>query len=374
MLDALDECQESSRRAIITKLVEVHKKLDPNDTSKPILKFLVTSRPYSDIERNFKELTDTLPQIRLAGEDEYESISQEIDLVIRNKCKGLESKLDLDESTKLALEEKLLETPERNRTYLWLHLTFDELEHLEEPTENQVIATISTLPSSVDEAYTAILNKSRQKERANMLLHIVLAALRPLTLREVNIAMALERDCHLHKDLNLWPTDKCKSIVKNICGLFLQVVDSKIYLIHQTAREFLVCNTAAPVMCQGQWKQSFTPVESNLVLAKICISYLQLDFKYSTSVTRESLIDNRSLMKPLPENIKRCIKTYDFLGYAAENWPVHFNKAKVTNGLELVKTVADKLCSIKSRNFLLWFPTYSRAIDRYILILPVGVL
>ena len=55
--------------------------------------------------------------------------------------------------------------------------------------------------------------------------------------------------------------------MSDLCGLFVKIIDQKVYLIHQTAREFLVS--------QGQllakWKHAFDPVQSELVLATSCI-------------------------------------------------------------------------------------------------------
>lgn len=50
VLDALDECQEISRKAIIAKLVNFYSKIEFDRGRKVALKSLVTSRPYANIE------------------------------------------------------------------------------------------------------------------------------------------------------------------------------------------------------------------------------------------------------------------------------------------------------------------------------------
>lgn len=88
-------------------------------------KFLVTSRPYYNIKKFFDQNA-----IRLAGEDEGETIKHKIDLVIslviRDRVPKIAPGKKLDYKTCAALQDRLLQT--QNRTYLWLHLMLDGVE------------------------------------------------------------------------------------------------------------------------------------------------------------------------------------------------------------------------------------------------------
>jgi len=354
VLDALDECQEDSREALATKLVQRYSPHGFTESGKPIIKFLVTSRPEFMIERDFKALS----KVRLRGEEESEQISHEIDLVIGHRVEKLGSKMDLNESNKVALRENLSKIPQR--TYLWLHLTFDAIEKKLEFTKDDIAVISKTIPQSVDQAYTAILDKSPDRERAKRLLHIVLAAARPMTLQETNVAMVMEECCTSYKSLDHWRPEVCATRIKNTCGLFLSVVDSKVYLIHQTAREFLVCeentdkSSALPASSQGPWKESFCSARSNLMLANICIWYLQLqDFEEKESAPDDEEIGD--------EDIQRYQEKYCFLSYAARNWAAHFTQAGSLPNSALVKAVADKTCGTLSQNFKIWFSIYWEA-------------
>jgi hypothetical protein len=81
ILDALDECQDRDR----SQLIQAVRKPDFTESNKSSLKFLLTSRPYDHIRREFREGEDRLPTIHLSGEgeDEVKQISQEIGLVIK---------------------------------------------------------------------------------------------------------------------------------------------------------------------------------------------------------------------------------------------------------------------------------------------------
>ncbi|MCJ1384636.1 hypothetical protein MMC17_007754, partial [Xylographa soralifera] len=387
VLDALDECQELSRKALIAELVQLYSLPDSTNSGKPIVKFLVTSRPDFGIVRDFKGLTSTISEVRLRGEEESEHISHEIDLVIDFKVKQLGSEMDLSESQQSSLQDNLLSIP--HRTYLWLYLTFDTIEKKLELTKDDIAVIAKTIPKNVEEAYTTILNKSPDRARARRLLHIVLAAIRPLTLQEANVAMVIEEHQDSYQDLDIWRLNVSEDRIKNMCGLFLSVVDAKVYLIHQTAREFLVCDDYTGISFALQapsfthWKQSFYPTESNLLLAKICIWYLQLeDFEKEELATTEGESEGeereweesegeesegkeseeeRREEEEKSEKCRQYKEDYIFLSYAAQYWAAHFTQAKNLPSSTLIRTVADKVCDTLSRSFSIWFRVYFEA-------------
>lgn len=105
VLDALDECEETERAVLINALDTLRQGGNGQ------LKFLVTSRPYSNIEERFDQST-----LRLAGENESEKLKNEIDLVIKDKVADIAKRKKLNQKTRDRLQERLLET--ENRTYL----------------------------------------------------------------------------------------------------------------------------------------------------------------------------------------------------------------------------------------------------------------
>lgn len=115
VLDALDECRDMDRKILIRKIGGLY--LD-NEWSTARLKFLMTSRPYSDIENAFGYEINNLDSISLRGEHEIEHISREINMVIDDKvpriCRA--RRHPLPEPLQVLLIEKLKATP--NRTYL----------------------------------------------------------------------------------------------------------------------------------------------------------------------------------------------------------------------------------------------------------------
>ncbi|KAJ5710483.1 hypothetical protein N7488_004639 [Penicillium malachiteum] len=121
ILDALDECQQLDRDTLILRLKQFHEKFAEKwNKSGYSLKFLVTSRPYGDIQRGFGGKT-----IWLAGEKESTIISQEIALVMDKEIDQIASEGNLSAETRERLKLRLARTP--NRSYLWLYLTLKEL-------------------------------------------------------------------------------------------------------------------------------------------------------------------------------------------------------------------------------------------------------
>ncbi|KAF2179624.1 hypothetical protein K469DRAFT_730556 [Zopfia rhizophila CBS 207.26] len=216
VLDALDECKESGRYDIIATLNAFHK----------TLKFLITSRPYLDIERRFMGIIRDFPTVQLQGEKKLDMISHKIDIIIKQSMSDLTAELNLNELEKSVLEGELLSMT--HRTYLWAMLIFKMIRDELDPTEDRLKEIIKNLP------------QTKKK-----LLHIIVAATRLLTLTETNIALAIEDYYQSYEDLCLSNHARFDSTVRNLCGLFVNVIDQKVYLIHQTAKEFLVARNTA---------------------------------------------------------------------------------------------------------------------------------
>ncbi|KAI0137495.1 hypothetical protein BJ170DRAFT_648495, partial [Xylariales sp. AK1849] len=331
ILDALDECQESGR----SRLAKALNKFYENEQSKSTLKFLLTSRPYSYIQRDFQVLKDRRPTIHLSGENpaEVKKISREIDVFIRAKVKEVGIVLQLQDEEEHVLRDELTCIP--NRTYLWVYLIFDAIRNTIDTSKAGLLASIHELPRTVEAAYEKILGKSHDSNNAKRLLHIVVAAERPLSLQEMATALAMREDYRSYDQLEREPEDRFRKTIRELCGLFVTIVDSRLYLLHQTAREFLIYKTSSdPPSLSGrgspsrQWQNSLRPMESNRVLADICIWCLSLE-------------NNGPI----------------FLDYAAENWAVHFRMAQSMN-TETMILGARRLCDTTSQRCMEWFRIY----------------
>ncbi|KAH0538836.1 hypothetical protein FGG08_004612 [Glutinoglossum americanum] len=309
VLDALDECRDADRKQLIDTIT---------GTQIAGLKFLLTSRPYEHIRREVSHrLQDEMPSIHLQGDHgptEY-AIVKEIQLVVESRIDDTARSFGLLPGERELMREQLNPVP--NRTYLWITLVFDGLmEKNSSITKKDIMDLTKRLPQGVPDAYEKILTKSGDREGARMLLHLILGAKRALSLLEMSVALAFNGpqswDDVAEESIR---EDRVHKTIRELCGLFVTVVDKRVYLLHQTAREFLVRDfsdnkeargghlsipgndnaAATTFIAQGlmtkPWQHSMDLTCSNSVLAETCISCLQPDFaKENTSMFGYSAI------------------------------------------------------------------------------------
>jgi hypothetical protein len=244
------------------------------------------------------------------------------------------------------LEKRLQETT--HRTYLWVYLVFDYLQKEDfKKTPKGVESAIATLPRSINETYEKILNKTKQDPIVRKTLSIILAASRPLTLSEMNVAVNIDYTSQSIHDLDLEDDEDFKTRLRSWCGLFVSIHQGNIYFIHQTAREFLLADLAppTPVSSELHWHHSITTKDAHAVLAKLCVLYLNFfnsNVGLSTDANREA---------------GHSINRHTFLDYSAQNWGDHFREAGITDGASIIP-FALRICDPDSKSYSIWFRIY----------------
>ena len=311
------------------------------------VKFLLTSRPYESIVSEFQELVGAFPSIHIPGEDESETISQEVNCVITHQVNLLAKEKRLSAEIKDHLEQKLLSIP--HRTYLWVYLVFDYLKSQDfKKTRKGIEFPITTLPESVNQAFEKILSKSKNDQMVRKALCIVLAAAQPLTLAEMNIAINIDDSSSSMEDLDLETEEDFKRTLRSWCGLFISIYHGKVYFLHQTAREFLLPELSPPTIPSSQglkWQHSLSIRRAHLVLAESCIFYLEF-------LNSEDVV----LFYENGETSQHT-DTHVFLDYSATNWAAHFREASVNSDEALTRSVL-KICGPDSKSCLVWFKIF----------------
>ncbi|KAL9601837.1 MAG: hypothetical protein Q9179_002728 [Wetmoreana sp. 5 TL-2023] len=336
ILDALDECNDDGQRQLIDQLKEFYLGSRPSK-----LKFLITSRPYDDLEASFDKFSGASTYLRFDGDDKSEEISKEINLVINDRVGDIARGFADVDRDKISERLKLME----NRTYLWLHLTLDAIKQSGSKRRSDVESVLAELSEKVSDKYEKILGRSKNQAQTEILLRIVLAAARPLTVEEANVALTLAlRDkqiaSHTALQSELWPRENFQSTVKNLCGLFISVHNFKLSFIHQTAREFLLHSE-----CQGHWKGRLNMPNSHSTTLQSCLYYLVLQDVPVIESPRDTTNGRR----------------YPFLNYAAKHWPSHFSKHFGEAGTESEKEISElalRLCDTRSKPNEFWYALY----------------
>lgn len=353
ILDALDECSDEDRFSLIGAITNFYHEANNSwgVDDQPKLKFLLTSRPYSHIHAQFHDLMKEAPTIHLSGDHESERIKDEIDLVIDVSIPKLAAERGFDEkATKYLLEE--LHTVD-NRTYLWLSLIMDEIRLSERPANKRELKKIiSGLPRSLIDAYDKILKRCRDPDLAKQLLHIILAAREPLTVDDMKIATVLASDFEYrsYDEIGIERSDAFEMRIKNACGLMVTIDDGSVFLIHQTAKEFLI-NDDDATQNSETWKHSFSPLDSEILLAKICITLLSFTDFSDTPLTMEDDEPHKGVTEYAGNNA--------FLRYAAIYWIGHSNKAELDNNPKWMPLMLS-LCSVDKQAFRTWYTIHQQ--------------
>ncbi|KAJ5660885.1 uncharacterized protein N7484_000257 [Penicillium longicatenatum] len=343
IFDALDECRESDQARLIEKLQSFHHQTTLSTQDASCLKFLITSRPYDHIQNHFRAITDSFPHIHIKGEEENDRIHEEIDLVVKVRVKELADDVQLPLEAYQRVEQQLLQM--EHRTYLWLYLAIDDIrttfQHSLRPAKN----SITLIPPSVTAAYEKILCRVPVDETHTVkkILEIIVAARRPLTIREMAMALGIATcsEARTIMEAGLDLTHLLRK-VRQLCGLFVFTNNSKIYLIHQTAREFLIRKQNSDNLRVTYWS-SLSDAENQM--AEICLRYLLM----------EDLED---------EEGQPSLNVRDLLEYSAVHWADHVRKMtfmldqKAQNRLH-------SMYDMPGKRIALWFPIFWKAANPY---------
>ena len=237
-----------------------------------------------------------------------------------------------------------------DRTFLWVALVLEILEKSADNSREAFTRIVSDTPHDLTELYTEILDKSSDPKEARRILHIVVGATRPLTLAEMFVAFRIRQHHRTTQDIEDMPL-RFETTVKNLCGLFIRIIDSKVYLVHQTAREFLIKGSELGV---GNWQHTLCLMDSNFILADICISYLSMqDFENDSLAIRQTENTDPGAQRQVINNY--CQK-YALLDYAASNWAGHF-RCTQSRHMELFER-SRLICKTGSNTFFTWLKVY----------------
>jgi ankyrin repeat protein len=214
-----------------------------------------------------------------------------------------------------------------NGMFLWVSLIVDSLNRIKHSTPKHIRQKLKELPKDITALYVSLLNNvnAEYEVKARMILQWIVYAARPLTLKELAIAIAVT-PAHtsvedMHDDIEL----DLEGLLRAIFGPLLVVgSDGAVNLVHQSAKDFFVDVSSewqgnlGPEISFGDLSSRFglSRQDANTVLSTSCMSYLCLD-TFKIGPTCATIWDRR----PLADLKKR----YLFLHYAATYWHHHLH-------------------------------------------------
>ncbi|RNJ53171.1 hypothetical protein D7B24_002283 [Verticillium nonalfalfae] len=155
------------------------------------VKFLVTTRGLPPILNHLDVSGQGHIHLDGDGKTEKDLIQKEIQLVVEHRLSQLAEKKRLDDAKRKILKDGFALKGGEDRTYLWASLVFESLEKNNDNTQKGWRDLVSNLPKTVYGAYERLHRQVSHDdaEKVGRLFHLIIAAQRPLTLEEMDIAL-----------------------------------------------------------------------------------------------------------------------------------------------------------------------------------------
>ena len=219
IIDALDECE--------TGLPELLNFIVQNASTSHQTKWIVSSRNEHRIQKQL-ELNDT--RIRLNLELNATYVSYAVEIYIKYKLSQLTS-LKSDQTLQRKVQDQVCR--KANGTFLWVALVLKELQDVESWDMLQVI---EEMPTDLIPFYDRMIKqirilKHKYPEFCLLVLSTMTFSYRPLHLLELAVLSGLP-------DQISGNIESVKLIVE-MCGSFLTIREDYVYLIHQSAKDYL---------------------------------------------------------------------------------------------------------------------------------------
>lgn len=282
ILDGLDECEISGARRLLDLVTSYYRNTERSTAHKSQLKTILSSRPYQYIRDAF---WDT-PTVQLKMEDHVDLIDSDIRSVVNARIDRFASSRQQKDDPKLENLRDLL-LLRAGSFFLWVTLILDMLESEGGPSYEELGAIVESSAPTLPSIYDKMLGRIKSREKCRKLLRIVLSAREYLTLEEIDHAWAIRPEDTSMKDMQPRRFLSAEYAVKDISGLFLRIINGRVFLVHQTARAYLLnlksgsnestgqdINTTNPI---SSWQHSFRIADCYSLMAVICITYLSLE-------------------------------------------------------------------------------------------------
>ncbi|KAF6824090.1 ankyrin repeat protein [Colletotrichum plurivorum] len=342
IIDALDECGEESRNRFIDLLVKTFPQMMGSRKLLGRLKIIVTSRPWPSIESRFRYLSC----VRLRGENEASALSNDVETMVKAKVEKLKMEGTISPEACDLLETTLAKGADR--TFLWASLVLETIFRLPSRKLSAVKKALEGIPASLDQLYETALSSIEDRPASTRMLQIILAATRPLTLDEINMAMSINSEHRSVENLLADTEPSVEYTVKRLGGFFVRIMNSTVQLVHQTARDFLLRTAGSGTEC------SFELARCHAILAGSAVTFLLLN----GWPVRTEIPTNLSDLKPFNSKLLGSFPptAANFYMYAAKNWAYHAQRQgdRLESDERLRQQIAS-LCTTSCPGFPSWW-------------------
>jgi ankyrin repeat protein len=196
--------------------------------------------------------------------------------------------------------------------FLWVYLILYDLTKPGRKSEHAIRTKLKPLPKTLPDLYKKILCaiEPDDVEFANDILRWVVWAERPLTLRELTTAIAIQPEHRSMSALTELVEPNLESELRSILGALIAVQNDIVYLVHQSAKEFLKAINSTKI----EWL-SLQSNESNLHIIVSCMTYLSFDG-----------FENPLIASEVRTKSEKGLVDDPFFDYASSYWPAHMKQ------------------------------------------------
>jgi ankyrin repeat protein len=297
----IDECEEGARQ----KLLDRFRRLQRDYSIGSRIKIIITSRPHVDVKLS-------LPDVVIIPLDSNNLKDDIVDFVTTEAAKLTQFPIALQEEIRQALINGA------DGMFLWVSLIIDDLQKSTTTRPRIIREKLKSLPKSLPDLYTNILRKIKTEDQgyATAILRWVVWAVRPLTLQELTIAIAIKPEHTSMSSLEGEMESDLGKVLRLLFGPMINIRGNEVHLVHQSAKDFLRPTESEGSSHHSGFLSRLCATESNLHLTVRCLTYLSFD------EFEEGPVDDWYGGKKVETRLQKC----GFLGYAATNWSEHMTQ------------------------------------------------
>lgn len=329
VIDGLDESDS------ISTIFQCLNKIESDSLT---LKVMLVSRPTADITMRVKSLAPLKFHMHLISLADTEGdIRSYVNDLVPSIVPG-------EESDHRSIINKILSKASGN--FLWVVLVLKALEQ-NWYTKSDIDRAIQEFHSEMTPIYANMMRKldeqiPRNRKMTSLILIWATFSFRPLSVVELRTALKPEFE----------GLTSLEDIVRHVCGGFVQVRGSKVGLIHETAKHFLINETV-------ENKIQMTPSKGHEYLAIACLQHLSSTKERQWRTLLKHVEDSQEATHDDVTWIQSAInQNHPFLMYTATSWAYHLSFAR-TESLELQSALFEFL----KRDTLTWIHTLALSGD-----------
>jgi len=308
VIDGIDECEKGNGGSTMSILLQrlrglSDSKSDVENRSSPILKILLASRHDPSISDALSGVPYFDLRVRVADLEKF------VEMVVSQLPRRFS-----EDCRRTVLE---LLRGKAERTFVWVSLIVKDIRRIIMPTVAGLKNIITKSPPDLDGLYRDIFDKifefSDEEEIPQKLIAWVVYARRPLTITELDTAIAIQLDSRDLDSLKNHRPHLHPEFLVSTLGIILEMTDNNlVHLIHQSARDFILDQN---ILCRCSFTAKLRP---ELYIAQSCMIYVTFrDFQEENINIRTS-----ATLGPLA----KLLTNDSFLHYAIHNWHSHIQE------------------------------------------------